>query len=113
MAAVAGSWKSVYIGFDGGRGVATWFGGLVVASPLLALLCVPIYAVVIRATGLISLASLVATVFVVAATPVMAALGALDPAWLSFTLPRAAIVWVAHRGNIARIRAGTEPRLIR
>jgi len=113
VAAVAGSWKSVYIGFGGGRGVGTWFGGLIVASPLVAVLCLPLYAVVIRRTGLISLASLIATVVVVAVVAVLATVGSLDPAWLLYVIPSAAIVWLAHRENIGRIRAGTEPRVDR
>lgn len=113
VAAVAGSWKSVYIGFGGGRGVGTWFGGLIVASPLVAVLCLPLYAVIIRWTGLISLASLMATVLVVAVVAALAAVGSLDPAWLLYVTPSAAIIWRAHRENIGRIRAGTEPRVDR
>ena len=91
--------------------MGTWFGGLILASPLVAMLCLPVYAVVIRRSGLISLASLIGTVFAVAAVTVLAAAGNLDPAWLLYVVPSATLIWLAHRENIGRIHAGTEPRI--
>jgi glycerol-3-phosphate acyltransferase PlsY len=110
VAAVLGAWKSVFLRFHGGRGVATGVGGMLVISPLVCLIAAPAFFVIIGVTRYVSLGSLLGTAFgaLVAILFVMA--GALEPAWLLYVLPGLLIVWIAHWDNIQRLLAGTERR---
>lgn len=105
-AAFLGHLYPIFLNFRGGKGVATALGALLVIAPLAGLLLVVIFAAVVFPTRLVSLSSIVA------------AASAPFALWL-FLQPRAIvllgaflaamIVW-RHRGNIQRLRAGTEPR---
>jgi glycerol-3-phosphate acyltransferase PlsY len=110
VAAVLGAWKSVFLGFHGGRGVATGVGGMAAVSPLIVLIAAPVFFGLIVITRYVSLASLLGTAFGAAVAIVFVIGGALDPAWLLYVLPGVAIVWIAHRDNIQRLLAGTERR---
>ena len=96
----------VWIGFKGGKGVATYIGalfGLVVPA---ALAFCAIWLVVAYAKRVSSLAAIVASI----ATPlILAWTGHFVTAGL-FTVMTALLLWF-HRANIARLRAGTEPTL--
>ena len=106
MGAVAGHCFPVWLRFKGGKGVATtagvcfglwWPIGLAYAAVWLGLLAV---------TRISSLSGMSAAV----AAPIAAAvLGRLElvPALVAIAL----IVLRLHRANIARLRAGTEPRV--
>jgi glycerol-3-phosphate acyltransferase PlsY len=109
-AAVLGAWKSIFLGFHGGRGVATGVGGMIVVSPLVCLIAAPAFFIIIAVTRYVSLGSLLGTAFGAGVAVVFVLLGALDPAWLLYVLPGVVIVWVAHRDNIGRLLAGTERR---
>lgn len=110
LAAVLGSWKSVFLRFHGGRGVATGVGGMLVVSITVCLIAAPVFFIVIASTRLVSLGSLVTTAFGALVTLGFVLLGWLPAAWLLYAVPGAAIVWLAHADNIARLKAGTERR---
>jgi glycerol-3-phosphate acyltransferase PlsY len=110
VAAVLGAWKSVFLRFHGGRGVATGVGGMAVVSPLIVVLAAPVFFLLILGTRYVSLGSLLGTAFGAGLAVVFVVAGALDPAWLLYVLPGLAIVWIAHRDNIERLLAGTERR---
>ena len=110
LAAVLGSWKSVFLRFHGGRGVATGVGGMLAISPWIVLLALPAFVIVIWATRYVSLASILATAFGAGIVVVAILAGWLDVGWLLYVIPGEIIVWVAHRDNIARLQAGTELR---
>jgi glycerol-3-phosphate acyltransferase PlsY len=106
-AAVAGNCWSVFLGFRGGKGVATGLGALLRLAPLATLAVVPVFVVVAVTTRFVSLASLLSA----ACVPFGAwALGAPRASVLG-AFGVAAIVVVRHRENIARLRAGTERRV--
>ena len=63
VAAVLGAWKSVFLGFHGGRGVAAGVGGMIVVSPLVCLIAAPAFFIVIAVTRYVSLGSLLGTAF--------------------------------------------------
>jgi glycerol-3-phosphate acyltransferase PlsY len=107
VAAVAGNCWSVFLGFRGGKGVATGLGALLRLAPLATLAALPVFVAVAATTRFVSLASLLSA----ACVPFGAwALGAPGPSVVG-AFAVAAIVIVRHRENIARLRAGTERRL--
>jgi acyl phosphate:glycerol-3-phosphate acyltransferase len=107
VAAVIGNCWSVFLGFRGGKGVATGLGALLRLTPLATLAALPVFLVVAATTRFVSLASLLSA----ACVPFGAlALGA-PRAYVLGALALAAVVTVRHRENIARLRAGTEHRL--
>jgi acyl phosphate:glycerol-3-phosphate acyltransferase len=97
----------VFLGFRGGKGVATGLGALLRLVPLATLAALPVFLVVVLTTRFVSLGSLLGA----ACVPFGAlALGAPRPAVLG-ALAVAVIVVLRHHENIARLRAGTERRL--
>lgn len=110
LAALTGAWKSVFLHFHGGRGVATGVGGMAAVSVPVVLIAMPVFFGVIAITRYVSLGSLLGTAFGALVSVLFVALGWLDAAWLVYTIPGVALVWYAHRDNIARLRAGTERR---
>jgi len=110
-AAAVGHVRSVFIGFGGGRGVATSAGAVAVMVPLALLIAVPAFALGVWATRYVSLGSLLAAVTGPLAAAVLFAAGAASPAAVVLAAACGLIVVLAHRDNIARLRAGTERRL--
>lgn len=111
LASVLGAWKSAFLRFQGGRGVATSVGGMLAISIPVVLLAAPVFFGLIYVTRFVSLGSLLGTATGALISLLFVALGWLDDAWLLFTMGTVVIVWVAHRDNIARLLAGTERRI--
>ena len=106
-AAVVGNCWPVFLGFRGGKGVATGLGAFLRAAPLAVLPAALVWIVVVALTRYVSLASILACVgFVMAAW----ALGAAPPVVGGAAVVALIIVW-RHQQNIQRLRAGTESRL--
>lgn len=98
---------SPYVGFKGGKGVATAAGMFLALAPLAVLIAIPVWAICLWLTGYVSLSSIIAVLSV----PLSVAL--LQPHspyvfWASVVL--VALIIFAHRRNIARLLAGTENR---
>ncbi len=108
FAAMIGHIWPVWHGFRGGKGVATLVGVLLGLDPLLLLAVVVTWLVVTMLFGFISLASMVAA----AAVPLFVIAIGMQPQTplLAFGIAVAVVVAYTHRGNIARMQAGTEPR---
>ncbi|CAN5605641.1 glycerol-3-phosphate 1-O-acyltransferase PlsY [soil metagenome] len=105
-AAIIGHGFSIYVGFRGGKGVATGAGVFLALAPAAVLIDLVIWAVLVYATGYVSLGSVVAA----ALLPILVALtGAALPV-LALSMARALFVVVAHRANIRRLRHGGEHR---
>ena len=63
LAMMGHNW-SIFLGFKGGRGVATGLGVLIALSPLVALLCFLVWGIIVYFTKLVSLGSIVAAALV-------------------------------------------------
>jgi glycerol-3-phosphate acyltransferase PlsY len=105
VAAFVGHIFPVWLGFKGGKGVATGLGVFVVAAPLAALVALVAFAIAYGATRIAAVGSIAGTVVCVAGVFVI--YGASSPvAWIGLFLG-ALIVW-RHRSNIERLIRGAE-----
>jgi len=106
LGAFLGHLFPVWLGFKGGKGVATFLGCLIGLNLWAALAFAAIWLAVAFASRYSSLSALVAS----AATPVVLwALGQRPMAGLFVAL--AALLWWKHRENLKRLVAGTESRI--
>lgn len=108
--AVVGATRSIWVGFKGGRGIATGFGTALAIAPIALAAAAPIFIIVIWRTRIVSLGSLAAVaafapieIFVRMQTPDGLSIWA-----LAYSIVGPALVWLAHADNIVRLRAGTE-----
>lgn len=110
VAAVVGSARSIFLGFQGGRGVATGVGTMLVIQPLAVFLAAPVFFVVILATRYVSLGSLLASAAMIPAVALVFLVlnGSIPVAYLVYAVIGAGVVWIAHADNIERLRHGTE-----
>lgn len=122
-AAMLGHIFTPWLGFKGGKGVATGFGAIMGVWPVLTLPALGAFAVwyaVLKLSRYMSVASCTAA----ASLPLWVALGGLIAphagaakaawaVWPYFAVGSvlAALVVFMHRGNLARLRAGTEPKM--
>lgn len=107
LAAVLGHMFSPYVGFKGGKGVATAAGMFLALAPSAVLIALPVWGLCLWATGYVSLSSmLVAIVFplLVRFTPHQG-----RPAVVA-SVALAALIVYSHRANIRRLVTGTENR---
>jgi glycerol-3-phosphate acyltransferase PlsY len=106
LGAFLGHLFPAWLGFKGGKGVATFIGVLLALSPLAVLAFAALWLGLAFALRYSSLAALVAT----AATPALLwALGQPRTALLFLVL--AALLWWKHAPNIRRLLDGTEGRI--
>ncbi len=111
LATLAGHSWSIFIGFSGGRGVATGLGGLYAIMPQAAALSSIITCVLMLATRYISLGAIVGVVMVTPITLVYIALGLEQPLMLLYVIPGGALIVGRHWDNIQRLASGTERKL--
>lgn len=107
LAAIAGHSWSIFLGFRGGRGVATGAGVILGLVPLAIPILFLLWAVTILITRYVSLGSITAAV----AAPVV--MGWVGHSWLMALLGllAGAAVIIRHQPNLERLRRGTEPRI--
>jgi len=109
-AAVTGHVWPLFHEFRGGKGGATLVGVLLALAPLAVAVALAVWFPVVMLTGLVGLATMTAAVSV----PVTVwLLGPAGEPLLVLALAMAALVVFAHRSNIGRMNAGTEPRMNR
>ncbi len=118
IAAIAGHVFPVWLGFRGGKGVATGLGVFACLAPLAVLCVAPVFVAVVWATRYVSLGSITAA----AALPLFvwlfggrgdataATTTALTPL-LAAAVAGAALIIFMHRANIGRLLRGTENKL--
>jgi glycerol-3-phosphate acyltransferase PlsY len=105
--AVAGNCWSVFLGFRGGKGVATALGTFIRLVPWAALPAGLVWVAILASFRYVSLGSITASVCV----PIGAVLLGYPASFALAALAVSAVVIVRHRDNIARLLSGTERRL--
>ena len=107
IAAVLGHIFSPFVGFRGGKGVATAAGIFVALAPVAVLIALPVWGLCLWLSGYVSLSSILAA----GTLPLWVKLtrpGALPAFWASVAL--ALLILYSHRANIRRLLSGTENR---
>ena len=104
--AVAGHAFPVWLGFKGGKAVATSYGVLIAAAWPVCLCAGAVWLIVAAATRFSSVAALASF----AAAPILAAVLA-SAGVVKLALVIAVLVFARHHTNIRRLLAGTEPRI--
>jgi glycerol-3-phosphate acyltransferase PlsY len=107
VAAVVGHMYPVFFGFKGGKGVATAFGAVAALVYPVALFMGAVWVLAAMATRYASLASMAAAV----AAPLFALVFIREPAYIVGLAVIAALLVYRHRGNIERLRQGSEPEI--
>jgi glycerol-3-phosphate acyltransferase PlsY len=106
FAAFLGHLYPVWLGFKGGKGIATYIGVLLGLAPNMVLLFAAIWLGMAKLTRYSSLSALVATLVV----PVVLLVSGYGKIGLLFVV-MSIITWIKHRANIQRLLAGTESRI--
>ena len=109
-AMVGHNW-SVYFKFMGGKGVACFFGGLLVINWVVALIGIAAGIIIALSTRYVSLGSMLAAVCVLLALVALALLGVSSPVYIVYGLLGAGLIVFQHRSNIARLKSGKELKL--
>ena len=106
LAAFLGHLFPIWLGFKGGKGVATWLGTLLALAPVVGLAACATWLAVAVVTRYSSLSALVAAVL----GPLWAwVLGA--PQIMLVCAILALLIFERHKANITRLIAGTEPKI--
>ena len=106
LAAAAGHVWPIFHGFRGGKGAATLVGGLAIAWPQALLPALAIWLLSMMWGGYVGLSTALAGVSILLFAIVTGASGM----QLAFAASMALFLVFTHRSNLARLRAGTEPR---
>ena len=108
LGAIIGHVYPVWYEFRGGKGGATLVGAVLGIDWLLLVPALAVWLLVVMLTGFVGLATICAALALSLASWVM--LAPASPALSVAFLAASALIVYAHRNNIARMRAGTEPR---
>ncbi len=105
-AAFLGHCFPVWLGFKGGKGMATFLGTLIALDWRVGLMCCATWLLVALIARISSLSALISA----AMAPVYAwALG--KPPLMAAALFMTVLIFIRHKANIARLLDGTEPRI--
>ena len=111
LAAIAGHNWSVFLKFQGGRGVATFFGGLIALCPPAAIFGGEILILGAGLTKFASLGSIAGAVGTYAILVPLTILNGFPVEYLAYALIGTIVIVVMHRDNIKRLISGNERRL--
>ena len=110
LAVMLGHIYPVWFGFRGGKGVATFVGVLLGISGTLVVVFLVTFLLTVVLAGYVGLGSMLGAIAVAVAIGTGAAHGDARAPLLAFAVAAALLVLYTHRGNLARMRAGTESR---
>jgi glycerol-3-phosphate acyltransferase PlsY len=111
LAAVAGHIWSPFLKFKGGRGVATFFGGLVALCPVAALFGGEVLIIGAGLTRFVSLGSLAGAVGSYAVLVPLTIMNGFPVEYLFYVSVGVLIIFIMHRDNIKRLIMGKERKL--
>ncbi len=108
-AAIVGHILPIYVGFKGGKGVATGLGIIFAFSPIVGLLCIVVFALVFFAFHYVSVASMIGAM----SFPIwMALVSKMHYGWVvAFSIFLPLIVIFMHRKNILRLMKKEESKI--
>ncbi|MGM9570717.1 MAG: glycerol-3-phosphate 1-O-acyltransferase PlsY [bacterium] len=107
LIAIIGHSCSCFLGFKGGKGVATGLGVILMLSPLVTCLTVMVFVLVVALTRYVSLGSVLGALLL----PLLMIVFHQPKPYLYFACLAAAFVIYRHRGNIQRLLQGTESKI--
>lgn len=105
--AVVGHMFSPFLGFRGGKGVATGLGAALAVSPFVGLAAFAVFGLVLLVSRMVSLSSVIAVTTVFVFAPFTHASAVFYAAFAAVVLG----IWVKHGENLQRIRNGTERKV--
>ena len=108
LVAVAGHVFSCFVGFKGGKGVATGGGVILGLAPWAFVVALAVWAVIVKVSGFVSLGSIISALVLPAAVLVLHPDVHTDAVALVCVMTLL-VIWL-HRANIRRLIAGTENR---
>ncbi len=111
LAAMAGHNWSVFLKFRGGRGVATFFGGLIALSPVVALFGGEVFIIGVGLTKFASLGSIAGVVGTYTILVPLTIMHGFPIEYLVYAFVGTIAIIVMHRENIVRLIAGKERKL--
>ena len=112
LAAIAGHNRSVFLRFrGGGRGVATFFGGLAALFPPVALIGGEVFIIGAGLTKFVSLASIAAVASTYGVLIPLTILHRFPVEYLVYALIGTIVILIMHRDNISRLLSGRERKL--
>lgn len=111
LAAMAGHIWPIFFGFRGGRGVATFFGGLLALCPVAAVFGGEILIIGAGLSGFVSLGSITGAVGAYAILVPLIIINGFPVEYLAYTLIGTLVILYMHRGNIKRLLTGKERRM--
>ena len=107
FAAFAGSIASIFLSFEGGRGVSAALGIWLGLAPLPILFVLAIFVAFVATTRIVSLASISAAI----ALPPAVAAAHCPRSYILLAIVVSALVLLRHRENIQRLIDGSEPKI--
>jgi acyl phosphate:glycerol-3-phosphate acyltransferase len=107
LAALLGHSKSIFLGFTGGKSVATGVGILLAINWQVGLSTLGVFAVVIAISRIVSLSSIAGAV----AVPIFMVIFHQPLAYIILGIAGGLYVIIRHSSNIKRLIAGTEPKI--
>ncbi len=115
VAAILGHMFPVYLGFRGGKGIATASGVFVTLEPLAFGVSAAVFLLAFTATrGIVSVGSLLGTAALPVAMAVFAARsGDVDATRVGIVVGLVVVVWIKHASNIRRLMQGREKSVLR
>ncbi|MBO1071903.1 MULTISPECIES: glycerol-3-phosphate 1-O-acyltransferase PlsY [Aphanizomenonaceae] len=107
LAALLGHSKSIFLGFTGGKSVASGVGILLAINWQIGLSTLGVFAVVIAISRIVSLSSICGAI----AVSILMVIFHQPLAYILLGLTGGLYVIIRHRSNIERLIAGTEPKI--
>lgn len=111
LASIAGHIWSIFLKFKGGRGVATFFGGLIALCPVAALFGSEVFIIGAGLTRFASLGSIAGVVGTYTILIPLTIFNGFPVEYLIYAMIGSVIIIVMHRENIGRLLTGKERRI--